>query len=200
MMDPGHTGAAAGPDTPDAGPGTPPDASRRAGGVQIRACRRMLVEAFPAAFVPPGAPKRPLAIGIDRMILERLPDIPRWLLKDTLRDYCEGQRYLSALVEGAARVDLAGRPVGRVDAAAAAHAARKLAQARRIETHRRRIADMEAALDALLQAISDDEVEAAAASAGDRPVHSPRLREAAAKAETVLGRIPAGDRETRHGG
>lgn len=109
MMDPDHTDAAAGPDTPDAGPGTPPDASRRAGGAQIRACRRMLVEAFPAAFVPPGAPKRPLAIGIDRMILERLPDIPRWLLKDTLRDYCEGQRYLSALVEGAARVDLADR-------------------------------------------------------------------------------------------
>ncbi len=170
-------------DTPD----------RRSPAAQIRACRLMLAETFPAAFARPGGEKRPLAIGIDRMILERLPEHPRWLLKDTLGDYCGSQGYLACLVEGAARVDLNGQPCGHVDAGAAAHAARKLKQARGLETARARIAALETTLDALLQAISDDEVESPEPFSADRPVHSARLRAAAAEAEAVLGRIPAGE-------
>jgi ProP effector len=68
---------------------------------------------------------RPLAIGAHVALLEAAPDLAGaiWL---ALRRYTGRLLYQQALVEGATRVDLAGKPVGTVSAAHARLAARKV--------------------------------------------------------------------------
>lgn len=81
--------------------------------------RAQLVAAFPACFAAKGQPKKPLKIGLHRDLEGRLDGVTQREVRLALDDYCSGWTYLSNMVEGASRVDLAGRPCGIVDAQAA---------------------------------------------------------------------------------
>lgn len=94
----------------------------------IAAVRQRLHEAHPRAFKGKGAAKVPLAIGIDKAIRAAHPDLTRKVVGAVLRDYTRGPTYLAAEVEGVARVDLDGNPVGEVTAEQAEWARSKLAK------------------------------------------------------------------------
>jgi sRNA-binding protein len=84
-----------------------------------------LARRFPEAFTAERwRAHRLLAIGAHQALLEACPDLAGaiWL---ALNRYTGRLLYQRALVEGAARVDLAGKPVGTVSAAHAAKAAAK---------------------------------------------------------------------------
>ncbi|MBB3190948.1 ProQ/FINO family protein [Halomonas cerina] len=68
---------------------------------------------------------RPLKVGIHKELAEREP-WPEKLVRRALAGYVNLPRYLKSVREGAERIDLAGAPAGRVDAAAAEHARHKL--------------------------------------------------------------------------
>lgn len=68
---------------------------------------------------------RPLMVGIHELLAEREP-WPEKLVRRALACYVNLPRYLKAVREGAERIDLEGRPAGRVDAKSAEHARRKL--------------------------------------------------------------------------
>lgn len=93
----------------------------------INAMRVTLVELFPLAFSPKGSPKKPLSVGIDRDIIARAPTLNKAHVKMFLGAYVGGPKYLSALTEGAERIDLDGNVVGTVGAEAARVAAVRLA-------------------------------------------------------------------------
>ncbi|MCG6658646.1 ABC transporter substrate-binding protein [Halomonas campisalis] len=77
---------------------------------------------------------RPLKVGIHLDLAADEP-WPEKLVRRALAGYVNLPRYLKAVREGAERIDLAGRPQGRVDAQAAEHAQRKL---ERLQAVRRR--------------------------------------------------------------
>ncbi|MGE3279940.1 MAG: ProQ/FINO family protein [Alphaproteobacteria bacterium] len=91
-----------------------------------REVRARLVERFPAAFQPKGAPKIPLALGVYAEIRTRCPDISARRIAIALHDYTSGWKYLTALVDGAIRVDLDGNPASAVSAEHAAEAQRRV--------------------------------------------------------------------------
>ncbi|MDW7746819.1 ProQ/FINO family protein [Halomonas sp.] len=68
---------------------------------------------------------RPLKVGIHEELTAREP-WPEKLVRRALACYVNLPRYLKSVREGAERLDLAGEPAGRVDAAAAEHAHKKL--------------------------------------------------------------------------
>ncbi|TDO03506.1 ProQ/FINO family protein [Halomonas ventosae] len=68
---------------------------------------------------------RPLKVGIHAELAAREP-WPEKLVRRALACYVNLPRYLKSVREGAERLDLAGEPAGRVDAAAAEHARKKL--------------------------------------------------------------------------
>jgi ProP effector len=76
--------------------------------------RADLVQRFPNAFFPKGAPKKPLKIGIFSDLRVACPDISWYALQLGLGDYCRGVTYQGALQEGAVRIDLAGHEAGIV--------------------------------------------------------------------------------------
>jgi ProP effector len=69
---------------------------------------------------------QPLAIGIDKAILARLPDLDRAALRNALRQHTAATRYLKVLQHATQRVDLDGQPAGEVTEAQRAHAAETL--------------------------------------------------------------------------
>lgn len=77
---------------------------------------------------------RPLKVGIHEDLTAREP-WPEKLVRRALACYVNLPRYLKSVREGAERLDLAGEPAGRVDAAAAEHAHRKL---ERLQADRKR--------------------------------------------------------------
>jgi ProP effector len=78
---------------------------------------------YPGAFFK--GHTRPLMVGIHEALAEREP-WPEKLVRRALACYVNLPRYLKAVREGAERIDLAGNPVGGVDAQAAEHARKKL--------------------------------------------------------------------------
>ncbi|MDR9440473.1 MAG: ProQ/FINO family protein, partial [Halomonas sp.] len=68
---------------------------------------------------------RPLKVGIHEELAACEP-WPEKLVRRALACYVNLPRYLKSVREGAERLDLAGEPAGRVDAAAAEHAHKKL--------------------------------------------------------------------------
>lgn len=113
------------------------------GGNRItRETRNLLVQHFPLAFMPAGAPKRPLALWIGDHVALALPEIGRTRLANALFDYTSGPTYLRACVEGAARIGLDGKEAGVVTAAQAAYAASRIAAME--ENERRQKAQNEA--------------------------------------------------------
>jgi ProP effector len=79
----------------------------------IRA-RQLLSKRFPLCFSKFKKPKQPLKIGITADIIAACPDVLHRDIRDALSDYTKGPTYQSALVEGAARIDLNGEPAGFV--------------------------------------------------------------------------------------
>ena len=59
---------------------------------------------------------RPLAIGIHKLLMERLSDLDKGEVRKALHDHTGATRYLKALEEGAPRFDLDGNPSGAVTA------------------------------------------------------------------------------------
>jgi ProP effector len=87
----------------------------------------VLVMAFPKAFFPIGRSCRPLRAGIFEDLNAALPpEIDRLRLSHYLGIYTRQPRYLRELTRGAARIDLNGKPAGRVSANEAASAAARI--------------------------------------------------------------------------
>lgn len=91
-----------------------------------------LVEKFPLCFSLEGEAK-PLKIGLFQELAEALAGdekISKTVLRQALRAYTSGWRYLHGCKAGAVRVGLAGEEAGVVDESQAQHAAETLAQAK----------------------------------------------------------------------
>ncbi|MGF6955589.1 ProQ/FINO family protein [Paraburkholderia youngii] len=88
-----------------------------------------LQKRFPVAFPKNPAPKLPLKIGVfeDLVVHAKELSLTEAELRDAIKTWCRGGRYWKSLVEGAARVDLAGVEAGKVTAQEAAGAQRLLA-------------------------------------------------------------------------
>ncbi|MHA7685812.1 ProQ/FinO family protein [Cupriavidus sp. PET2-C1] len=71
---------------------------------------------FPATFPNSPAPKVPLKVGIFEDLVPHAQELGLMepVLRDAIRTWCRGTRYWTCLVEGAARVDLAGQEAGHV--------------------------------------------------------------------------------------
>lgn len=96
---------------------------------KAEATRRILVERFPACFMPKRDEKKPLAIGIIHQVFAAAPDLSRRSIRLAVHDYTNGLKYWRNCVEGAIRVNLDGSPSGTVTADQAAFAARTTAGA-----------------------------------------------------------------------
>lgn len=98
-----------------------------------------LCEKFPLCFIAEGEAK-PLKIGLFQDLAEVLTGdekVSKTALRQALRTYTLGWRYLHACREGAIRVDLFGNEAGFVDAQQAEHAATSLAEAKAAYAERR---------------------------------------------------------------
>ncbi|SAK65109.1 ProQ/FinO family protein [Caballeronia ptereochthonis] len=83
-----------------------------------------LQKRFPLAFPKNPAPKVPLKVGIFEDLMKHAPELQlsERELRSAIKVWCRGNRYWTCLVEGAARVDLAGVAAGEVTSADAARA------------------------------------------------------------------------------
>ena len=83
---------------------------------------------------------QPLAIGIHKALMERIPDLDKAQVRIAMQLHTRTTRYLKALVDGAPRFDLDGHASGAVAAEQHAQAAdtlrdrfRKVAERRKAE-------------------------------------------------------------------
>jgi ProP effector len=67
---------------------------------------------------------QPLAIGIDKQLMARLPDLQRKPLRIALGIHTHSLRYLKASEKAATRVDLDGQPAGEITPEQRLHAAK----------------------------------------------------------------------------
>lgn len=84
---------------------------------QLHGMRDALAARFPRCFVPKGADKLPLKIGIHLDLMD-LTGFSATRIKTFLRSYCYGPRYQRALLAHGFRVDLDGNVAGEIDAGA----------------------------------------------------------------------------------
>jgi ProP effector len=82
----------------------------------VQAVHARLRERFPQAFPPDYDALKPLAIGIQDAIRQRLPEVDPDLLRRVLANHTQRDGYLLALIHGRGdrRYDLDGHPVGTV--------------------------------------------------------------------------------------
>jgi ProP effector len=80
----------------------------------------------------------PLAIGIDKQLLERLPELDRKTLRIALGLHTNSTRYLKAMAKASARFDLDGNAVGEVPEAHRTHADETLRERFRKEAEQRK--------------------------------------------------------------
>ncbi|MGO4814917.1 ProQ/FinO family protein [Cupriavidus sp. 2MCAB6] len=78
-----------------------------------------LQKRFPQTFPKNPAPKVPLKIGLFEDLVQQAQalGLTEPVLRDAIRTWCRGTRYWTGMVEGAARVDLAGQEAGQVSKA-----------------------------------------------------------------------------------
>lgn len=88
--------------------------------------RRLFVDRFPQTFMPKGAEKPPLKIGIDLDLISHFPDLDPRCIGRALSDYAGGPTYKRNVIEGAPRLDLDGNPTDTVSTIAAEHAKKRL--------------------------------------------------------------------------
>jgi sRNA-binding protein len=82
---------------------------------------------FPGVFVADKTqPHKPLALGIRQQIRIACPELGRRKVANAMFFFVGRLRYREALVEGAARIDLNGKPVGKVTKDEAEHAAERV--------------------------------------------------------------------------
>jgi ProP effector len=93
--------------------------------------RSVLVARFPLAFMPKGAWKKPLKIGIFDDILKRCPELNEEAVKFALIDYCNGVKYLRNMIANTMRVDLDGTPSSQITPDEQQHSFEKLERKRR---------------------------------------------------------------------
>jgi len=108
----------------------------------------LLSEQFPLCFTLSGEAK-PLKVGIFQDLVERLKDNPllsKTQLRQALRVYTSSWRYLDAVKEGVARIDLDGTAGDLIDAQQAEHAAKTLSEskAKAAEVRKAKIAEQRA--------------------------------------------------------
>jgi ProP effector len=92
----------------------------------------LLSEQFPLCFTLTGEAK-PLKIGIFQDLVEKLqadPLLSKTQLRQALRVYTSSWRYLDAIKEGVARIDLDGVAGDLIDAQQAEHAAKTLSESK----------------------------------------------------------------------
>lgn len=112
--------------TPAATPATPAatatasPAANAAPTPSVNAARALLKE-LEAGF-PAFRDCLPLAIGIDKQLLARLPELDRKVLRTALRMHTHSLRYLKGMEKAALRFDLDGQAGDAVDEAHRAHA------------------------------------------------------------------------------
>lgn len=80
----------------------------------------------------------PLAIGIHKVIRERLPDIDTGELRATMKRHTSSTRYLKALATTETRLDLDGNPAGEVTSEQRDQAAEQLRERFKRNAERRR--------------------------------------------------------------
>ncbi len=98
-----------------------------------------LAEKFPLCFTVEGEAK-PLKIGLFQDLAQALENdekVSKTMIRQAMRGYTMGWRYLNACKEGAERVDLDGNPAGTIDAAQAEHAAKTLMESKKIVAERK---------------------------------------------------------------
>ena len=68
----------------------------------------------------------PLAIGIDKQVFEKLPELSKKSLRLAMRSHTISTRYLKEMEKGTQRLDLDGSPAGEVTDENRQHAAEQL--------------------------------------------------------------------------
>lgn len=69
---------------------------------------------------------QPLAVGIDKQLLKKMPDIDRKIMRIALGLHTRSVRYLKQMEKATVRLDLDGNPAGEVSDAQRAHASETL--------------------------------------------------------------------------
>lgn len=98
-----------------------------------------LAQKFPLCFSIEG-PAKPLKIGLFQELavaLENDEKVSKTMLRQAIRGYTMGWRYLNACKEGAERVGLDGTPEGVIDTAQAEHAAKTLEESKKMVAERK---------------------------------------------------------------
>jgi ProP effector len=104
-------------------------ADRRAAAIKTLLALR---QNFPAAIARLDVTRRqPLKVGIAADIAAAMPEIAAAEIALALKIYTSHVGYLTACIEGAERIDLAGQPAGAVTASEAAYAAKLFTKIRR---------------------------------------------------------------------
>lgn len=117
--------------TPAAAPATSASATETATASEAAAApspvsaARVLLKTLEAQF-PAFRDCLPLAIGIDKQLLARLPDLERKVLRTALRMHTHSLRYLKGMEKATVRFDLDGQPGEAVDETHRAHASETL--------------------------------------------------------------------------
>ena len=97
---------------------------------------------------------RPLAIGIHKALMERMPDLDKNHVRTAMHNHTATTRYLKALVEGAPRFDLDGNPAGEVTAEQQQQAVQTLRDRIKKTTEKRKEAEETAKRQAKLQELA----------------------------------------------
>lgn len=109
---------------------------------EIRQVRLAMVIQFPNCFVPKGAPKKPLKIGIEKDIRavarQHFPMLSLRLIRGFLSDYLTGHNYHLACATGAQRVDLDGNIAGFVSESDATYHRDQIARIKAVTKKRRK--------------------------------------------------------------
>ena len=94
----------------------------------VMRARQILVDRFPLAFMPKGAEKKPLKVGIEKDIFSAEIGVSNNLIRKALSNYTGGPTYLRNVKSGAPRINLDGTECGTVADAHEAHATSILAR------------------------------------------------------------------------
>ncbi len=86
----------------------------------------------------------PLAIGIDKQVFEKVPEVSKKSLRLALRSHTMATRYLKEMEKGAVRLNLDGTPAGEVTDENRQHAAELLRERFKKQAEVRKAAEAEA--------------------------------------------------------
>jgi ProP effector len=105
---------------------------KNAANIATNAMQKTLAKRFPNCFKKFNEPKQPLMINVHLAVFAAAPNLSRRYIRAAIRGYVGYTNYLSAMVEGAVRIDLDGNAAGVVTAADAQSAQERLAKRARL--------------------------------------------------------------------